>query len=103
MNAPGFKKFIIKPEIMPEVTWAKGYYDSVRGRIVSDWRLQGSTLTLNVEIPANTTATVCVPGKEITEGGLPVGKAEGVTFLRSEGDYSVFKVDSGTYSFKSRK
>jgi len=101
LNAPGFKHFVIKPEPMDEVTWAKGHYDSIRGRIVSDWKIEGGTFTLKVEIPANTTATVYVPGKNITESGSPVAKAEGLTFLRMENNKSVFTVESGKYKFES--
>ena len=44
-----------------KLTWAKTSYDSVHGRIVSDWQRDGQKLTLEVTIPANTTATVFVP------------------------------------------
>ncbi|MCX6909285.1 MAG: hypothetical protein NTY01_14765 [Verrucomicrobia bacterium] len=51
-------------------------------------------LTLNVTIPANTTATVLVPAKNaaaITESGKPLAKAPGVKFLRMEGDRAVLE------------
>ena len=35
---------------------------------------------VGLTVPVNTTATVCVPGKNVTEGGLPAAEAEGVTF-----------------------
>ena len=36
-------------------------YDSVYGTIVSNWKREGDTFTWNFTIPANTTATVCLP------------------------------------------
>jgi alpha-L-rhamnosidase len=59
-------------------------------------------LTLNVTIPANTTATVLVPAKSanaITESGKALGKAPGVKFLRMDGDRAVLEVEAGSYKF----
>jgi alpha-L-rhamnosidase len=56
---------------------------------------------MDLTVPANTTAMVYVPGKNITEGGLPAAEAEDVTFLHMEKDKAVFKVESGKYEFKS--
>ena len=36
--APGFKHFFIKPNVVGDLTSARARYDSVRGRIVSDWK-----------------------------------------------------------------
>jgi alpha-L-rhamnosidase len=101
---PGFKHFIIKPEMVSEVTWAKGHFDSPCGRIVSNWKREGRKLTMEVTIPANTTATVFVPAKDATsvcESGKPVAKAEGVKFTSWENGTVVFEVGSGTYTFVS--
>ena len=59
-------------------------------------------LTLNVTIPANTTATVLLPAKSaeaITESGKPLAKAPGVKFLRMDGDRAVLEVEAGSYQF----
>jgi alpha-L-rhamnosidase len=61
--APGFKKILIKPAVLGDLTWVKAHFDSPYGRIVSDWKVEGSEFTMNVTIPANTTATIVVPGK----------------------------------------
>ncbi|NOY40297.1 MAG: family 78 glycoside hydrolase catalytic domain [Planctomycetes bacterium] len=44
---PGYKEFVVCPRPGAEITWAKGEYDSIRGRIVSDWRIDGDRFTLN--------------------------------------------------------
>ncbi len=61
--APGFKKILIAPSIVGDLTWVKAHFDSPYGRIVSNWKIGGNQLTMDVTIPANTTATVVVPGK----------------------------------------
>jgi alpha-L-rhamnosidase len=61
--ASGFKKIVIKPSILGDLTWVKAHFDSPYGRIVSNWKLEGDKLTMDVTIPVNTTATVVLPGK----------------------------------------
>jgi alpha-L-rhamnosidase len=62
--APGFKEILIKPTVLGDLTWVKGWFDSPYGRIESDWRIVDGRLTLDVVIPANTTATIIVPAKD---------------------------------------
>jgi hypothetical protein len=103
-EGPGFRKIVIRPQVVGDLAGARASYESPYGRIVSEWTREGGTLRLDVEIPANTTATVHVPAKEaasVTEGGQPAEKAPGVTFLRMEGGAAVFAVGSGAYRFAS--
>jgi alpha-L-rhamnosidase len=101
---PGFKKIIINPQPAGDLTRVKASYDSIRGKIVSDWQRAGDKFTLSVTIPANTTATVFMPAKTaeaVTESGRPAGQNKGVKFLRLENDRAVYAVESGDYTFKS--
>jgi len=89
-----------------DITWVKCSYDSIHGRIVSNWKRDGTKLAMEVTIPINTTATVYVPAKDeagVTESGKPAEKAAGVKFLRMENGAAVYEVKSGYYSFKSDK
>jgi alpha-L-rhamnosidase len=100
--APGFKHFIIKPNLVGGLTSARASYDSVRGRIASDWQIADHRFRLAVTIPANTTATIYVPAAgpdSITEAGRPLARAEGVKFLRVEDGRTVLEAGSGTYEF----
>ncbi len=103
-SQPGYKHFVMRPRPVPGLTWAKGRYDSIRGRIVSNWTRDGERFIIEITIPANTTATVHVPAKEagaVTEGSQPAARAEGVKFFRMENGAAVFHVDSGKYRFQS--
>ena len=101
--APGFKKSIIKPAVVGDLTWVKSHHESPYGRIVSSWRRDGDHLTMEVTVPVNTTATVSVPGSQVTEGGKPAAAVEGITWLRDEQEgRSVFNVESGSYRFESQ-
>jgi len=104
--APGFKQIIIKPAIVGDVTWVKCHHDSPYGRIVSNWKIENSKLTMDVTIPANTTATVHVPARDaavVTEGENAIDKIKGVKFLRMENGAAVYEVESGCYRFGSKQ
>jgi alpha-L-rhamnosidase len=103
-ETPGFKKIIIKPVVVSNLAWVKDSYDSVHGRISTEWHRSAGQFDLRVTIPANTTAKVYLPAKNllsITEGGKPVTQVEGVKFLRQENDSVILQVDSGNYRFDS--
>lgn len=103
-DGAGFKKITMKPELGEGITWAKGHYDSIQGRISSDWKIENKTFHWNITVPANTTATVYVPAKDaaaVTESGKAAAEAEGVKFLRMENDRAVYQVAAGTYQFSS--
>lgn len=102
--APGFKRMIIKPAVVGDLTWAEGCFNSLYGRIVSKWKRNGNTLTIEITIPANTTATIYLPAADSTsvlENGTPAESAVGVKFLHMEDACAVFQVQSGHYSFVS--
>ncbi len=99
----GFKHVIIHPRPSGGLTWVKGRYDSIRGPIVSEWTLKNGVFSLVVSLPPNTIATVFVPTKDagaVTEGGVPVAQAKGVTLLRMKDDCAVYAVESGRYTFE---
>ncbi|HXC97828.1 MAG TPA: family 78 glycoside hydrolase catalytic domain [Verrucomicrobiae bacterium] len=102
--SPGFKTILIDPVIRDGLTWANTSFDSIHGKISTAWKLEGKRLMLEVEVPANTTATVCIPTRNIagiTENGQLVENAEHVKFLRQEGGKAFFEVGSGGYKFAS--
>jgi len=102
--APGFKQVIIKPAVVGELTWVKCHHDSPYGRIVSNWKREGQKLTLEVTIPANTTATVYVPAHDaagVTEGGHTIDGARGVKLLCMNHGAAAYEVGSGSYRFQS--
>ena len=94
----GFKKISIAPQPVGDVTWVKASYNSICGKIVSDWKRDGEKFTLNVTIPPNTTATVFVPAKSADD----VKKNSSAKFLRLENGRAVFEIASGNYEFASK-
>jgi len=101
----GFRKIIIHPIVVGDLSWVKGSYCSVSGLITSSWKKADGLFTLDVSIPANCSATVYVPAmnvKEVKEGQVLANHAKGIKFLRMEAGCALFEVFSGTYHFVSK-
>jgi len=103
-RAPGFRHAIIRPYPAGDLSFVKASHKTPYGAIASSWKRDGGAFTLDVTIPANTTATVWVPARDaaaVTESGSPVSAAKGVKFLRAEPGAAVFEIESGAYSFRA--
>ncbi|MCE5185572.1 MAG: glycoside hydrolase family 78 protein [Planctomycetaceae bacterium] len=101
-DSAGFKTILIRPQPNGKLTWAKTTYRSIAGPIVSNWKLENNRFILDVRIPPNTSATVFVPSAQtemITESGVKASEAQGVSFIKQSGQYSLYKVNSGNYKF----
>ncbi len=98
--SPGFKHFVLHPEPDPtgEMKFAKGYYDSMYGRIESSWAAGDGFCTYNFVIPANTSATISLSAgriDDITINGNAPAKAKGISDLRVGNGKVCFEAVSG--------
>ena len=101
---PGYGKILIRAQPGGGLTWAKGHYDSVRGRICSEWKLEERRFRQTVIIPEGATATICVPTRDVAtvkEGGFSAAQSSRVTFLRNEPGYAIYSAQAGRYVFTS--
>jgi len=93
----GFKEIVIHPHPDARMTSARAEYESIYGKIISDWRgTPSGPFSLSVTVPPNTSAKVFLPvigGAHFTENGSPA-EAQQI-----DGSYIV-KVGSGTYNFE---
>ncbi len=104
-DRPGYKHIIMHPQPGGGLTYATAELHSMYGMIRSAWTQEKDVFDWRITVPANTTAKVYVPAKDIshvTESGQPMEKANGVTFLQMESGSAVFGVVSGSYVFSSR-
>jgi alpha-L-rhamnosidase len=75
---------------------ASGEYESVYGKISTDWSSNSKSFSLKVTVPANTSATVFLPAisnAQVTEGGNPIQTQQ------QDGSY-VVQIGSGSYDFE---
>jgi alpha-L-rhamnosidase len=104
VEGPGFRRIVIHPRIDARMTRASGAYNSVYGRITTQWTAPaGGPFMLKVQIPANTTADVYLPApgpdKEIRGKVTQNGKT--ITPHREKDGYRV-EIGSGSYAFEVR-
>lgn len=100
----GYKKIIIRPHLSSELSSAKASLNTNYGLVSSGWKVAPKEINFMLEIPANTSATVYLPTRnipDIEEGGRPI--SSDFKILGIEGEYTKLQVGSGKYEFKVRK
>ncbi|WP_210508395.1 family 78 glycoside hydrolase catalytic domain [Naasia sp. SYSU D00057] len=60
--APGYQRIEVRPVLLDEIDWASTSHETPYGLASVEWRREGTTFTLDVVVPPNTTATVHLPG-----------------------------------------
>ncbi|MBU3744347.1 MAG: alpha-L-rhamnosidase, partial [Sediminibacterium sp.] len=96
----GYKKIIIRPQAGGNFSKVAASLQTYYGLVSSSWQIQQSNFQLDVEIPANSTAIVCLPAPKkgvITEGGSPINVANLST---DESGNVKIPVGSGKYHFE---
>ncbi|MHC1592201.1 MAG: alpha-L-rhamnosidase-related protein, partial [Candidatus Helarchaeales archaeon] len=104
-NNPGFKHFFIRPKPGGSLEWAKGHYDSIRGRISVEWRRAGIQFECAVSIPPNCTARIVLPGLDVAdvlENDRPISELKEISDIKQEENEISFEIESGNYRFFSR-
>ncbi len=95
---PGFKHFYLKPKMAGDLEFVNSSYESLYGKIISNWRAEEGEFSYEVEIPGNTTATLQLPeevkeisinGKELEDSELTLELKEGVDFKLGSGKYLI--------------
>jgi len=101
---PGYRHLIIRPRPGGSLTSARCTYESIRGPIHSAWTRDSGTFRMEVAIPPNTTALICVPAKDadgVREGAGPAAESPGVVFVKMADGAAVYAVGSGHYTFET--
>jgi len=108
---PGFKKIIIKPHVVGDLTYAGASMKTIRGLVISRWAKNENSLILEVTVPVNSVADVYIPTMGLTnpivkESGRVIWRenaflegAQGIISGRKEEKHIVFSVGSGSYIF----
>jgi alpha-L-rhamnosidase len=105
-EAPGYKKITIQPHIGGGLTHASATLNTYYGKLSSGWKTEGNKITLDIEVPANTTATLYAPAAnadKIKEGGAAINLSKDIQVSGTENGYVVMKIGSGIYHFEIEK
>jgi len=103
---PGFLSFRFDPVLDPRVPQGGGDYDSVLGRISTDWALKpDGGFDLRLVAPTNSRAEVHIPARAsdaVRVNGAPAAQAPGVTVKGMKRGRLVLEIGSGDHRFESR-
>ncbi len=122
---PGYRHIRIEPQVTRDLTSVSATVGTVRGEVTSSWTREPGVITLQVDVPVGSTATVSIPWEpEMTEftvresgrivwekghfvEGTPEVKARGTTGVTPgvmTGSFKdkrvIFEVGSGHYDFR---
>ena len=103
---PGFKKLIFLPQTVGLHASAAASIETPYGKASSDWKIEGRDFVWQIEIPANSSATVVVPERiqsltlnetkpAFTEGKV-LGKSYAQTLALGSGRYCLRGLDDGS-------
>ncbi len=102
---PGYRHFIIHPQPGGTLTWAKGSYKSINGVIASEWKLDKTRFSLDIEIPVNTSATVNLPSgnREMIRMNSKQISSSVINKKQVLGNVTSLELGSGKYHFEVMK
>lgn len=93
---PAYKQIILKPDFsIQELSYVKASHNTLYGKMISNWKKTLTHLEWDITVPCNTTALVYLP--TLDEKAV---KDKDVTFVRREGNSTVWSVPSGNYHFR---
>jgi alpha-L-rhamnosidase len=61
---PGYRHFRIEPQVTRDLTSVSASVGTVRGEVTSSWTHEPGVITLQVDVPVNSTATVAIPEED---------------------------------------
>lgn len=109
----GYRHFRIEPQVVRDLAWASATVGTVRGNVTSSWTHTPGVVTLEVDVPVNSTASVSIPKDlEMTQATVREGDrtvwennhfVEGTPGIRGakyENGRVAFEVGSGHYAFR---
>lgn len=105
-DGPGYRHSRIAPHIGGGLTRVAADLQTGYGQLTSHWQLENDSLELDVEIPANTWATVYLPAGDaagVREGGKTLSSIKEIELSGTEKGYIVLKLGSGSYHFRAKR
>ena len=101
-DGPGYKHIRIKPHIGGGLTFVKADLQTYYGLISSYWKIENGRLQLEVEIPANTKATIYIPAAgeaSIEESANALKANNNLKVIGTKDGYTAVETGSGKFSF----
>lgn len=93
---PAYKHFFLQPKVGGTMSYIKGYYDSMYGRISSGWEKTNQGFIYKATVPANTTATLYLPVQTMKSVKFIQGQ-KGMISNQIEHKQMIIELKSGNY------
>ena len=58
---PGYRQFIIDPQVPEGITWANTSKETPYGTIISNWKIENGSIHIDLSIPAGSKAVIKIP------------------------------------------
>jgi alpha-L-rhamnosidase len=96
---PGFKNILLEPHFVQGLNHFEASHLGPYGMITSGWKRNKGKLEYNVTIPANSSATIILPSKNIKEGKQPIEKNPFIKMISIDNSIVRLSISSGSYHF----
>ena len=93
---PGFKNIILEPHFVSGLDQFEAKHNGPFGEILSSWKRSSGKINLTVTIPPNSTATLYLKAKEVTQNKKAIKKN---TQDNKESKSFVLNLEAGSYEF----
>lgn len=98
-ESPGFKNILVQPHFVRGLNQFEATHNGPYGTIVSGWKRNREKIEYHLTVPANSTATVILPLKNIRANNQPIEKNPYLTIISSDQSVIKFSARAGNYHF----
>jgi alpha-L-rhamnosidase len=98
----GCSRIKMAPQMDERISSAKAELNSVKGIILSEWKMEEEKFKYSIKVPVNAIAEVHLPqanAENILESGKPLAKQDGILSVNQGEQEVVVEIGSGTYEF----
>ena len=98
----GYKKIRIRPHTGGSLSFASAELETGYGKLSVSWKFSNGKFLMDIEIPANTTASIFIPASDaasISENGKTLSDEKEITVKGKQGNYVELQTGSGIYHF----
>ena len=103
-GSTAYEKIIIAPQIAGDVEFVNASFNTIHGKITSNWKIQNDSIIMKIKIPVGSTAIIEIPQKDpdkISESGKNIKTNGYIQEFKVKDDKILCRVPSGEYLFSA--